>query len=147
MYINSNAQSIRVSEMQNIISNNSTNVSEAAIKHQNTTDTVSISNEGLNAKSNWQEISNKYDVTNISQNEMASMVSSLIDNKLISSTDSLYLMAPRSMNVDPDVKFDLMATTRKSLIFAKENGASVEDIKNRESVLDILETLKSLSKT
>lgn len=147
MYINNNAQSIRVSEIQNIISNNSKNVSEAAIKPQKTTDTVSISNEGLNAKSNWQEISYKYDVTNISQNEMASMVSSLIDNKLISSTDSLYLMAPRSMNLDPDVKFDLVATTRKSLVFAKESGASVVDIKNRERALDILETLRSLSKT
>jgi len=145
MYINNNAQSNRIYEMQNRISNNSVNTLGTTIQTQNTTDTVSISNEGLNAKNNWQEISNNYDVTNISQNEMANMVSNLIDNKLISSADSLHLMAPRSMNLDPDVKFDLLATTRKSLVFAKENGGSVEEIKNKERAMDILETLRNLS--
>ena len=108
-------------------------------------DSVSISDAGRNAEAKWQEISQKYDVTNISQNEMDNMVSNLIDNKLISSTDSLYLMAPRSMNLDPDVKFDLLSTTRKSLVFAKENGGSVEEIKNKERAMAILDTLRNLS--
>ena len=145
MYINNTPQSNRIYEMQNSILNNSEKISNTTIQNQNTTDTVSISNEGLNAKNNWQEISENYDVTNISQREMANMVSNLIDNKLISSTDSLHLMAPRSMNLDPDVKFDLLATTRKSLVFAKESGASMEEIKNKERAIDILETLRNLS--
>ncbi|NOQ77101.1 MAG: hypothetical protein GQ475_04820 [Methylococcaceae bacterium] len=89
-------------------------------------------------------IGSKYDVTNISQNEMGGMVSELVDNELISSTDSLYLMAPRSMNLDPEVKFDLLASTRKTLAFAKKQGTSAEDIKNSERVVDILEKLQEL---
>ena len=145
MYINNNAQSNIIYEMQNSVSYNSEKTSGTTIQRQNTTDTVSISKEGLNAKNNWQEISETYDVTNISPRDMAHMVSNLIDNKLISSTDSLHLMAPRSMNLDPDVKFDLLATTRKSLVFAKESGASMEEIKNKERAIDILETLRNLS--
>ena len=106
--------------------------------------TVSISNAGLNAKDNWQNIASNYDVTNISQNEMAGMVSSLIDSQLISSTDSLYLMAPRSMNLNPDAKFDLLAKTEKALTFAKENGGSAENIKIQERVVDILKGLQAL---
>jgi hypothetical protein len=90
------------------------------------------------------DIGSRYDVTNISQNEMGEMVSELVDNKLISSTDGLYLMAPRSMNLDPEVKFDLLASTRKSLAFAKEQGTSAEDIKNIERAVDILENLQEL---
>jgi hypothetical protein len=90
------------------------------------------------------DIGSRYDLTNISQNEMGGMVSGLLDNKLISSTDGLYLMAPRSMNVDPEVKFDLLASTRKALAFAKENGASAEDIKNRERAVDILKNLQEI---
>jgi len=86
-------------------------------------------------------IGSKYDVTNISHNEMGGMVSGLLDNKLISSTDGLYLMAPRSMNVDPEVKFDLLASTSKALTFAKEHSASAEDIRNRERVVNVLEEL------
>jgi len=109
-----------------------------------TADTVNISSAGLNASSNWQKIANNYDVTNISQNEMASMVTSLTDDKLISSTDGLYLMAPRSMNLDPDVKFDLLATTRKALAFDKEYGSSAEEINNKKRAIGILETLQDL---
>ncbi len=76
---------------------------------------------------------------------MASMVSNLIDNELISSTDGLHLMAPRSMNLEPNAKFDLLASTRKSLVFAQENGGSVEEINNKERAMDILETLRNFS--
>ena len=78
------------------------------------------------------DIGSRYDVTNISQNEMGGMISELLDNKLISSTDGLHLMAPRAMNVDPEIKFDLLATTQKALNFAKENGDSTEGIRNKE---------------
>jgi hypothetical protein len=90
------------------------------------------------------DIGSRYDVTNISQNEMGVMVSGLVDNELISSIDGLYLMAPRSMNLDPEVKHDLLASTRKTLAFAKEQGTSAEDIKNRERVVNILEKLQEL---
>ena len=90
------------------------------------------------------DIGSRYDVTNISINEMGGMVSKLVDNELISSTDGLYLMAPRSMNANPEVKSDLLASTRKALAFDKEQGTSAENIKNRERVVDILEKLQEL---
>jgi len=143
MNINNNAQANSIYQMQATTSN-VLKISGAPVQNKTTTDTVNISSAGLNASSNWHKTANNYDVTNISQNEMASMVSSLTDDKLISSTDGLYLMAPRSMNLDPDVKFDLLATTRKALAFDKENGGSAEGIKNIEQAIDILERLKEL---
>jgi len=141
--MNINIQGNSIYQMQTTTSN-VLKISSDPIQNKTTTDTVNISSAGLNAKSNWQKIANNYDVTNISQNEMASMVTSLTDDKLISSTDSLYLMAPRSMNLDPDVKFDLLATTQKALAFEKENSGSAEGIKNQERAVDILERLQDL---
>lgn len=63
--------------------------SDDSVQNKTATDTVNISSTGLNAKSSWQKIANNYDVANISQNAIASMVASLTDNKLISSTDGL----------------------------------------------------------
>jgi len=143
MNINNNIQANHIYQMQTTDSN-VLKKSEDTIQNKTTTDSVNISSAGLNANSNWQKIADNYDVTNISQNEMASMVTSLTDNKLISSTDGLYLMAPRSMNLDPDVKFDLLAKTKKSLAFDKAQGASAEGIKNKERALDILERLENL---
>lgn len=142
MNINNNVQANHIYQMQTSISN-VLKTSDDPIQ-KTTTDTVNISSAGHNANSNWQKIASNYDVTNISQNEMTSMVTSLTDNKLISSTDSLYLMAPRSMSLDPDVKFDLLATTQKALTFDKENGGSTEGIKNQERAVDILERLQDL---
>ena len=147
MHINNNAQANQIYQMQNIASNTSEHASGTTIQNKTTTktDTVSISNAGFNAKSNWQKIADEYDVQNISQNEIGSMVSSLTDNKLISSTDGLYLMAPTSMNQDPEVKYDLLASMRKRLASAIANGSSPEHIKNTESALNIIEELKALS--
>ena len=142
MHIN-NSQVSHVDHIQNRTPNISNNLG-APLPNNSERDTVQISNAGLNATDNWQKIASNYDVTNISQNEMANMVSSLTDKQLISSTDSLYLMAPRSMNLDPEIKFDLLATTEKSLSFAKENGGSVDGIRNQERVVDILKNLQEL---
>lgn len=144
MHINNNFQA---NHIQNRTPNVSNNLG-APTPNKSDRDTVSISHAGLNATANWKKIANNYDVTNISQNEMANMVASLTDSTLVSSTDGLYLMAPRSMNLDPEMKFDLLATTEKSLSFAKENGGSFDSIKNQERVVDILKNLQNLfSKT
>ena len=144
MHINNSSQANQIHNRTANISNNL----GAPTPNKSGRDTVSISNAGLNATANWQKIANNYDVTNISQNEMANMVSSLTDNKLVSSADGLYLMAPRSMNLDPEMKFDLLATTEKSLNFAKENGGSIDGIRNQERAVDILKHLQELfSKT
>ena len=145
MYINNNAHSDHIYQMQNNTSNNSKYTSDTITKNKTTSDTAGISNEGLNAKSNWKETANNYDVTNMSKNEAGNMVSNLMDNKLISPADGLYLMAPTSMNQDPEVKYDLLASMRKRLASAIENGSSQEQIKNTEKALSILEKLQELS--
>jgi len=92
------------------------------------------------------DIGSRYDVTNISKDKMGEMTAELLNNKLISSKDALGLMEPEpsSLNVEPDVKFDLLSSRRNALIFAKAHGASEEEIKNRERVIDTLEELQEL---
>lgn len=143
MYVNNNSQVNQTFQAQTTTTAISTNSGNPSQK--TTTNKASISDTGLNAYSNFQKIANNYDVANISQNEMSIMVSGLLDNKLISSTDGLYMMAPRSMNLDPDAKFDLLASTRNALAFNKANGGSTEGIKNIESVINILEALQDSS--
>ncbi|MGO5000509.1 hypothetical protein [Oceanisphaera sp. W20_SRM_FM3] len=99
----------------------------------------------MQKKKNWQEIAKKFDVSNISQNEMGDMVSNLVNNKLISSTDSLFLMAPTSMNQDPEIKYDLLESMRKRLDSAIANGNTQDQIKKTENAFNIIEQLKNLS--
>jgi len=137
-YVSNISQSVlQANSSQSVINNPYS--SSSARPNESPSSIVTISPEAKLA-----DIGSRYDVTNISQNELGGMVSELGDNDLISSTDSLYIMAPRSMNLDPEVKFDLLASTRKSLAFAKEQGTSAEDIKNRERAVDILEKLQEL---
>ena len=137
-YVSNISQSVlQANSSQSVINNPYS--SSSARPNESPSSIVTISPEAKLA-----DIGSRYDVTNISQNELGGMVSELGDNDLISSTDSLYIMAPRSMNLDPEVKHDLLASTRKSLAFAKEQGTSAEDIKNRERVVDILEELQEL---
>ena len=143
MHINSNNQVNHITTIQNRSSNISSD-SSTTKPNRNQNDTVNISNTGLNATANWQKIAQNYDVTNISQNEAANLASDLTGNQLISSTEGLYLMAPRSMNFNPETKFDLLASTEKSFAFLKENGGSVDSLKNSENAVDILKTLQEL---
>ena len=145
MHINNSAQLNQIYKTQSPINNTLSNSNIRAENKALKTDTVNISNAGLNAKNNWQEIAQKYDVNNISQTEIGHMISDLTDNKLISSTDSLFLMAPTSMNQDPDVKYDLLASMRKRLDSAIANGNSQDQIKKTENALNIIDRLKSLS--
>ncbi|MFK5856673.1 MAG: hypothetical protein QM503_11115 [Bacteroidota bacterium] len=104
-----------------------------------------ISKAGLNAADKWQQVANNYDVTNISQNETVDMVTELLDNSLISSTDGLFILAPASMNVDPNSKRNMLSNFRDSLDFGNANGGSAEYIKNIESAVAILDKLFYLS--
>ena len=63
--------------------------------------TVVISDAGKNAEAKFNEIAEKYDMTNISANEIMTMSKELYDNKLISSTQML------DMYTLPGIDFDL----------------------------------------
>jgi len=143
MQINNNGQANLIYPLQKAASNMSAHSAEP-ILNKNLNDTVNISNAGVNATANWQKIANNYDVSNISLNETANMMSSLIDSQLMSAADGLTLMAPPSMSFSPETKFNLLATQEKSLAFAKENGGSVEGVRQQERVVDILKNLQEL---
>jgi len=143
MQINNNGQANLIYPLQNSASNVSAHSAEP-ILNKNLSDTVNISKAGVNATANGQKVANNYDVSNISLNETANMMSSLIDSQLMSATDGLTLMAPPRMSFSPETKFNLLATQEKSLAFAKENGGSVEGIGQQERVVDILKNLQEL---
>jgi len=143
MQINNNGQANPIYPLQHAVSSLPGNSAEL-IHNKNLNDTINISNAGVNATANWQKIANNYDVNNLSLNETANMMSSLIDSQLMSPADGLTLMAPPSMNFAPETKFNLLATQEKSLAFAKENGGSVEGIRQQERVVDMLKNLQEL---
>jgi len=149
MQIYNSTQSIQMYKLQSKTANTLGSPDKVVnVKTENrglTSDSVHISNLGLSADSNWQMIANKYNVNNISQHEAGTMVSSLVDSKLISSTDGLFLMAPTGMQQDPKEKYDLLGSMQKRLDSVIRNGSPQDQIKHTESALNILEQLKKLS--
>ena len=110
-----------------------------------TSDQVSISAAGRNAEDKWQAIADKYDMTNISLHERGAMTAELLENKLISSAEGLAMMAPNSMNEDPDTKVNFLDMTQNGLEAAKSNGTPINQIKIMESLVGILDQLYSLA--
>ena len=149
MQVFNSTQSIQIYKLQSQTVNTLGSLDKVAnVKTENrglTSDSAHISDLGLSADSNWQMIENKYNVNNISQHEAGTMVSSLVDNKLISSTDGLFLMAPTGMRQDPEVKYDLLGSMQKRLDSLSANGSPQSQVKHTESALNILEQLKKLS--
>lgn len=144
MQINSNDQVSRIYQMNNTAAAVQSRSAET-IKNE-TADKVTISDVGRNAESELQEIADKYDPTNMSYNELGSMVSSLRENGLITSQESLALMMPPSRHFDPDEKYDTIAAARQKVEFDQSLGAAQgRDAQLRVSVLNILETIQNLS--
>jgi hypothetical protein len=135
---------VAVTQTNTLAQSKSYDAEKEDVKALTTSDTVNISKSAL-AQNNWQNIADSYDVTNITHNEAGEMVTKLSENGLITSTNSLYMMAPPNMNFDPDSKYDLLGSTEQALVNDKANGASEEHIKNMESVVDILQYIQKLS--
>ena len=145
MLINSTNRASLTYQTQSTSSNAKNNLS-TLIKSENTGDKVTISNAGLNAESKWQDIANQYNPINMSYNELANMVTDLRKNELISSKESLALLAPPSMDFDPNEKYDSVALARKSVEFDQSLSATSKDTQLRVRSLDILKTIQSLSR-
>tara|TARA_Y100000782_G_scaffold25272_1_gene27897 strand:+ start:6701 stop:7180 length:480 start_codon:yes stop_codon:yes gene_type:complete len=105
------------------------------------TQSVQISSAGKNAEQNWQNIAQKYDVTNISGAERRAMTGELMGAGLISSTEGLVMAAPSSMNENPSEKENYLEVMQQSLDLAKNNGSAAEQVELLESVLSILDKL------
>ena len=127
---------------QNVVGNrNSPN--EASSK--TTSDSVFLSDIGKNAEKNWQAIASRYDVTNISTHERGAMLEELINSGLMPPGEGIALVAPISMNHDPATKVNFFDLSRKSLEFAKDNGAPQQQIALMQKTVNLLEKLDALS--
>ncbi|GGZ78924.1 hypothetical protein [Paraglaciecola chathamensis] len=144
MHINSSDQVSRIYQMKDTATPNTTNLN-AANKNQ-TADKITLSEAGLNAESKMQDIAAKYDPSNMSYNELVSMGTELLENGLITSQESLALMAPPSRNFDPDEKYDTVALAKQSAAFDQSLGNThSKDAKLRASVLEMLQAIQGLS--
>jgi len=108
-------------------------------------DSVSFSNAGRNAEQNWQAIAAKYDVTNINYQDRGAMTNELMSAGLIPSEVGLAMMAPSSMNFDPNKPENFLQSSKQSLEFAKSNGAPQQQVNLMENTVNVLETLYKLS--
>lgn len=115
-------------------------------------DTVTISEVGRNAKSAWEDISNKYDLTNISGKEVRKMARELYDNGLITSTEMFNMWLPPGVNfggtggtslAETDhIKRNHIEEMEKDFNMMKQHGAnSHEAIRGMQNVLDILKRI------
>lgn len=144
MHINSSDQVSRFYQMSNSATSVATNLNVANTKQ--TTDKVTLSEAGLNAESKLQDIAAKYNPNNISYNQLVSMGAELLENGLITSQESLALMAPPSRNFDPDEKYDTVALAKQSVAFDQSLGNThSKDATLRASVLEMLQTIQSLA--
>jgi len=105
------------------------------------TDSVSISDAGRNAEAKWQEISQKYDVTDISGHEVISMAQDLYSNKLISTDEYLSMFVPQSIDDDLNGKRDHLRNMSLDLAMQIKYGNSKEGI---QSTMDVINILKKI---
>lgn len=143
MLVHSNNQASHIYQAQ---SNTPIRDANTTVNNKNTADKVTISDAGLNAESKWQKIANQYDPTNMSYNNLANMVTDLRKNELITSGESLALLAPPSMNFDPNEKYNTVALARKSVEFDQSLNTTNKDAQLRAKSLSILETIQDLSR-
>ncbi|NRB25939.1 hypothetical protein [Shewanella sp.] len=149
MYINNSVQVGRTEQIQkNTYTDTKSTATDVSTSTSTSTSTdkVTISDAGRNAESKWQEISNKYDVTNMSSNELMKMSKELYDNKLISEKEYLLMYDPLGIDEDRNSKHNFLDIMRNDLNEARKRGDdTTEGINIRIKKLDILERLERLS--
>lgn len=135
--------SIKYAQVQSetIANNNSTSVSK--------TDSVSISNQAKELASIERDIASRYDVTNLSENERIAMSQELFANKLITPTQHAVMSFPieeAASNMpgyegsyNPDKKINYLQQQIAQLSFARNGGASSQELQSREGVISLLE--------
>lgn len=115
-------------------------------------DSVTISEAGRNTQTAWEEISNKYDMTNISGKEVRTMARELFDNGLISSTEMFNMWLPPGVNfggaggtsfAETDhIKRNHLEEMEKDFNMMKQHAAnSPKAIQEMQNVLDILKRI------
>ena len=123
---------------------------------ESTFDRVTISEEYRAQEANWKGISEKYDVTNISERERYAMGDELFNAGLISSDEHLALSAPvslkRNVNGDfqatnQDEKINYLQFLKNDLEMAKHSGYDQSQIDLRERLIDRLDYLQKSARS
>lgn len=141
MLINSNSQASHIYQTQSNAPLTTTS-SNTPVKNENTADKITISDAGLNAESKWQDIADKYDMTNISGNEVMEMAQELYENKLISSNQMLDMYTPPSIDFDLNKKVNYVTQVAKELESLKLHNDGSAQMRNaiaaKSRVVDIV---------
>lgn len=105
-------------------------------------DTVSISRTAQQAETKWQEISDKYNVTNISGHEVMAMAKELYDNNLISGSEMLDMFRPSGINEDLSAPRNHLENMRNDLEMMKQYGNnSHQAIQSASKIVNILQRI------
>jgi len=145
MQVNNAQHSNNISALDKIYASSKQNDAEALSNTEKVTaDTISISETGRTAEQKWQEMSEKYDMRNITANEVMTMAKELYDSGLISGSDMLGMYRPEDINwgSNLDTKRDHLKNMTLSLEAIKAHGQSTpEGIRQSERVLELLKRI------
>ena len=93
-------------------------------------------------------IGSRYDVTDMSEKEMGEMSHSLFDSGLIGSLEFAVMSFPLDkmredigIDVNPSEKLNFLEQYKNSLVMARQNNASPQEINTWENIVDILDKL------
>ncbi|MCE0556107.1 hypothetical protein [Motilimonas sp. E26] len=106
-------------------------------------DTVTISETGKRAQQNWQDIASKYDVHNISAQEVSAMSRELFEGGFINSGQMMAIGAPTSMVESPFKKYDLLNDMKQTFSLSASLGSQTNAAKT--DYLNAISTLERLN--
>lgn len=97
-------------------------------------------------------IRSRYDVTNMTEKDMGEMSKSLFDAGLIGSLEFAVMSFPfdkvrenLGIEVDPAKKINYVEQYKNSLAMASQNNASQQELKIRNNILAVLDSLDSVA--
>lgn len=121
---------------------------------QTAASTTSISEGAQQLQLKELDIANKYDVTNMSEDERISMSKELLEDLIIGIDEFAVMSFPMDKMRDnmgiaynKGEKINLVEQFTNSLAVAKQQGASAQEISIREDLVSIVKNLSKLSRS
>lgn len=99
----------------------------------------------ISPEAQWANIASKYDVSNLSPNEVKVIAKELFDNNLISEKESLLMYLPSSIDENPNQKYDYLEGLHKDLNTAVREGYVTQKEGIMEKRIAIFERIKELN--
>jgi hypothetical protein len=133
--------------IHNVLSSSSSQVTKANPYTSPTTRPIDSPSSvvKISPEAQWANIASKYDVSNISPNEVKVMAKELFDNNLISEKESLLMYLPSSIDENPNQKYDYLEGMHKDLNTAVREGYVTQKEGIMEKRITIFERIKELN--